>query len=265
MHGMWSLCKQMSRKHPTPKKIFSKGLWLGMCVLFGLGMSGCPAPVEPLPEAQFRLATAQKAAGCSDATPNVPCRWDIEGAIDSLAIVKADETPIPSCTSCRFNQRVGIIDTTGARHDLYYRLPGDDNAPLTQATPIKMIYIEADKLGQGYAMLMLHKDGSLLFAVTSGAGGTLLKDERFGQFQIKEDATKETGTQLDTCGTKVYRDLLFETATGSNRLSPGQVQEIADDQKKRYRAAVINRFNWRGSSCPAEQTPFAYYILRLAE
>ncbi|GEM_PF-1826860 len=241
----------------------------GVCVLWGCVILwcvwGCGKPIVPLSEAIFRLVTAQKAAGCSDATPNVPCRWEIEGAIDSLAVVSPGEDPVSGCTACRFNQRIGIVDTTGARHDLYYRLPGDDNAPLTQATPIKLLYLEADKLGQGYAMLMTHKDGSLLFTVTSGAGGTLLKDERFGQFQIKEDTTTEAGTQLDTCGTKVYRDLLLETSSQSFRLSPGQVMEVRDDQKHRYRAASINRFNWRGSTCPTGQTPFAYYVLRLTE
>ncbi|MCB9642123.1 MAG: hypothetical protein H6728_03535 [Myxococcales bacterium] len=265
MDRVWSSWKQKEKSFLKPTKRSMSWGWIGMWLLFGASLSGCPKPVEPLSEALFRLSTTQKAAGCSDATPNVPCRWDIEGAVDSLAVVSAGEDPIPSCTSCQFNQRIGFIDNTGARHDLYYRLPGDDNAALTQGTPIRMIYLDASKLGQGYAMLLLHKDGTLLFAVTSGAGGTLLANESFGQFQIKEDTTKETGTQADTCGTKVYRDLLFETATQSYRLSPGQVMEILDDQKNRYRAATINRFNWRGSTCPTEQTPFAYYILRLAQ
>jgi hypothetical protein len=242
------------------------GVFVLVGVVFFLGlMVGCgQPPVKPLSEPLFRLLTQEGATGCSPATPNIPCRWDIDGAVDSLQVVEPNENPFQNCTACRFNQRIGIQDKTGARHDLYYRLPGDEVAPLTQGTPIKLVYIEGDNIGQGYAMLMRHSNGLLVFSVTSGAGGLLLGQESFGQFKLSEDGATEAGTEADNCGTKVYRDLLLETGSQTFRLRAGVVQEIRDDNQARYRVANINRYNWRGLICAQNETPFSYFLIRLA-
>ncbi|MEM1007498.1 MAG: hypothetical protein AAGJ35_00705 [Myxococcota bacterium] len=256
----------MHRDQTTFYKRYTTYLFpLFFSLFMGLAWLSCQPPPQPLAEAVFRLQTNQKPTGCSDALKDLPCRWDVRGKIDSLDVVGQSENPFSDCQACRFNQRIGVVDELNQRHDLYYRLPTEDAVPLTIGKDINFSYIDGQTVGRGYALLMRNQEDDLLFAVTQGAGGGLLTAESFSPFEVSLNREQEVGTQIDNCGTQVFRPLEIKTDAGAQNLIPGEIKDIVSPQGTRYRVANINMYNWRATSCSElPEPPYAFFLFRLA-
>lgn len=238
-------------------------LWkvLVVCLLWMGGLTGCSAPIKPYTDAVFRLRTEMKPQGCTDPTKQL-CRWKLIGKIAILGVVPAGDNPFSDCSNCAFNQKIAIEDNQGSLHYIYYGLPTEDNAALEVGTPVELLYIEGAVVGQGYALSLRHRDGSLLLAMSTGPGGTLLKAAELGNMKVTINENENIGQETNECGTKNYRLLQFSITGASVELAPGKSQ-ILNGEKFSYKVANINRFNWSNSRCAnLGATPFAYYIIQ---
>jgi len=228
---------------------------------FGFSACSTPTPVKPLADPIFRLHTKLQGKDCGTPDNKKPCRYEVEGKIVSISVVSPDENPIKGCSNCSFNQKFGILDAAQAIHYVYYKLPNDGTVPLQENEVAKVLYIDAENIGQGHA-LTVHSKGQLLFAVTSGSGGLHLNEQNLNPIKISEDTGKVAGQETSECGTKLFRELIFEKSGNKLNLPPGQIQELKAGSET-FQAGNVNRFNWQGYKCTdLAATPFSYFIYK---
>ncbi len=238
--------------------------WLVCCVglsTIGLFMGCGSTPIKPLTDATFRLES-QTLTACKKLAKKEACTSNLVGVIDQRGVSEPGET-VADCTQCVFNQKFTLLDGKGARHIFYYKLPDSGVIPVTLAEKVRMTYIEADRIGGGYAMSLHDSKDKLIAAISSGPGGQLLIDQKLlAQINITTESTKIAGTEKTECGTKVYRALNLSIGEKSISVVPGTTKEITSI--KTYRFTNVNRFNWQNSTCSDRTTPFAFILYRTA-
>lgn len=226
-------------------------------------LSACSKPqIKPLSEPIFRLQTSQKPTGCNSSKGGKPCRWDIVGRIIHFGIPEDGENPFRDCNSCVFNQKFIIEDIRKTRHTIYYKLPSEDLVPVQNDWAVRVTYIDASQVGRGYALKIARQQG-LLFVVTSGAGGEMLVENSLAPLTITVDNSQQAGQEAGTCGTKIFRYLNFKSGDNQVKAAPGEIKELLGSDKKIYRVANINRFNWKGSKCTdLSAPPFSFFAFQ---
>lgn len=233
--------------------------WLSLVLVCG---SGCGTKVQPLADATFRL-DSKELNDCKKSAQPVLCTAEIKGVIDERAVTEPGDT-VADCKQCVFNQKIVILDSNGTRHSFFYKLPTGQPIPVNLGEPAHIVYIEADRLGKGFAMSLRDDKGNLIAALSSGAGGEFLAEQqRLGQISIQTDPAKNAGEEKTECGTKIYRVLQVQDGDASVSAAPGETQTLQGKQRS-YLFTNINRFNWQNSTCTDRTTPFAYVLYRTA-
>lgn len=244
-------------------KIF-RYMWafLGLgAALFG-ALFGCSGePIKPFTDATFRLDSPTLSA-CKKLNKKESCTATLAGVIDQRGVSEPGEG-VADCTQCVFNQKFTIIDGKGGRHIFYYKLPDNGVIPVNLEEGVRMTYIEADRIGQGYAMSLRDGKDNLIAAIASGPGGQMLIDQKLlGQVNVTTVRDKEAGQEQTECGTKVYRSLSLTVAGQSIQVVPGKTKELTGNPT--YRLTNINRFSWQNSTCASRTTPYAFVLYRTA-
>lgn len=238
--------------------LFSLIGFLGGLLLLG----GCGSKVQPLPDATFRL-DSKELNDCKKSTLPQTCMAEIKGVIDERAITEPGET-VADCKQCVFNQKISILDSNGTRHTFFYKLPTSQPIPVNLAEAAHLVYIEADRLGKGFAMSLRDDKGNLIAAMSSGAGGEFLAEQqRLGQLSLQTESEKNVGEEKTECGTKVYRPLRLQEGDIAITVVPGETQTL-QGKSRSYLFTNINRFSWQNSTCTDRTTPFAYVVYRTA-
>lgn len=233
-------------------------LWLGVWVLVG-----CGGPtIQPLQDATFRLESPSLSE-CKKNAQAQTCSTNLLGVIDERAVTEPGET-VADCQQCVFNQKISLLDNNGTRHTFYYKLPSGQPIPVKLGEPAQLFFIEANKIGKGYAMSLRDQNGDLIAALSSGQGGEFLAlEKRLGQVTISTDGENVAGEEATECGTKVYRSLELKAGETSVKAAPGETKTL-ESTARSYLFTNINRFSWKNSTCADRTTPFAYIVYRTA-
>ncbi|TNE51380.1 MAG: hypothetical protein EP343_04610 [Deltaproteobacteria bacterium] len=233
-------------------------LWLGIWIL-----TGCGGPtVQPLQDATFRLESVTL-NDCKKSTQAQTCMTDIKGVIDERAVTEPGET-VADCQQCVFNQKISLLDGGGTRHTFYYKLPNSQPIPVKLGEPAQLFFIDASRVGKGFAMSFRDQNGNLIAAMSSGQGGEFLdQEQRLGQVTITTDAENVAGEEATECGTKVYRNLQLKAGETSIQAAPGETKTL-ESTIRSYLFTNINRYSWKNSTCSDRSTPYAYIVYRTA-
>ena len=252
------------RKKNHKQLAFSLKIGLSFFIVFVIiFIHGCSSPqITPLSDPLFRLNTILKPTGCGD-KKQVPCRWEITGTINSFKVVSGGENPFRDCQDCHFNQKIGLMDTEGAVHFIYYRLPTEEAITLTQGLAVELTFIDASNIGRGYAISLRKVGEGVIFAASNGAGGHYLTKDLLSPMVVDEDLDNVAGKEANECGTKVFRYLTFSVGGNNVKLEPGKMEILKDTTGRPYKVANVNHFNRDGvSSCAnVEEPPFSFFIL----